>query len=284
MACPPSLTVTCSTRTVFCSTGLGETAAGGFAQPCVHAPTDWLRALTESILGEAERATAGRSPIKRPFGAALLSWKSAGVAVVTGTAMVLGGELLLNPVRSPSDIGAREANNNPNDLTSPTMPLIQVAMATIANRDLLVEPSDMKLRSAEGRHGTTPSNVNPGKASSETSESVAPRFYDIEVPADLLASWMAGARSGSQIPSAELEPLVGSLQALNPSQNIAVLFDEAIRTRLAPPTPPGVAKQTSATRLRVYDLRDHLADDLLGGISIKTTQKLAPGFFVTLRP
>src|SRR5229473_2870842 len=41
------------------------------------------RALTESILRDAERATARRSPIKRPLGAALLSWKIAGVAVVS---------------------------------------------------------------------------------------------------------------------------------------------------------------------------------------------------------
>jgi anti-sigma-K factor RskA len=51
-------------------------------------------ALSEKILKEAERAAARRSPIKRPFGAALLSWKIAGVAAVAGVAMVLGGGLL----------------------------------------------------------------------------------------------------------------------------------------------------------------------------------------------
>ncbi len=239
------------------------------------------RALTESILREAERATARRSPIKRPFGAALLSWRIAGVAVVAVAAMVLGGELLLNPVRNPNGIGhdAKEANNNPTDTAASERP-IQVAMATIANRDLLVEPSAMKLRSAEGRSGTNNLGAREG---SGTSESVVPRFYDVEVPTDSLAGWMAHARSGSGIPLAELEPLVGSPQTFKSLQNIAILFDEALRTRIVE-TPPGVRKQTSVTRLRVYDLKQQPADDLLKAINIKTSQKLAPGYFVTLRP
>jgi hypothetical protein len=236
------------------------------------------RALAESILKEAERATTRRSSIKRPLGAGWLSWRTAGVVGVIAAAMVLGGELLLNPVRSPTGTGhdAEEANNNANDPASP----VQVAMATIVNRDLLLEPSDAKLRGEAGRSST--GNTSPRKAP-ETSESVVPRFYDIEVPSDLLAGWMARARAGSQIPSAELAPLVGGLQTFKSSHNIAILFDEALRTRIVE-TPPGVPKQTSVTRLRVYDLRQQPADDLLKGISIKTSQTLAPGYFVTVRP
>jgi hypothetical protein len=236
------------------------------------------RALTESILREAERAATRRSPVKRPLGAAWLSWKTVGVVGVTAAAMILGGELLLNPVRSPTGTGheAKEANNNPNDLASS----VQVAMATIANRDLLLEPSDVKLRGEAGR--SSMGNANPRKAP-ETSENVVPRFYDIEVPSDLLAGWMAHARAGSQIPSAELAPLVGGLQAFKSSQNVSILFDEALRTRILE-TPPGVPKQTSMTRLRVYDLRQQPSDELLKGISIKTSQSIAPGYFVTLKP
>ena len=236
------------------------------------------RALTESILREAERAATRRSPVKRPLGAAWLSWKTVGVVGVTAAAMILGGELLLNPVRSPTGTGheAKEANNNPNDLASS----VQVAMATIANRDLLLEPSDVKLRGEAGR--SSMGNANPRKAL-ETSENVVPRFYDIEVPSDLLAGWMAHARAGSQIPSAELAPLVGGLQAFKSSQNVSILFDEALRTRILE-TPPGVPKQTSMTRLRVYDLRQQPSDELLKGISIKTSQSIAPGYFVTLKP
>jgi hypothetical protein len=111
-----------------------------------------------------------------------------------------------------------------------------------------------------------------------------PRFYDIEVPSDVLAGWLARARNGSQIPSAELQPLVGRLQAFSSSQDLAILFDEAVQTRLPQPTPPGVPRQTSVMQLRVYDLKQQPADDLLKAISIKTTQKREPGYFVTLKP
>src|SRR5437899_6320592 len=79
------------------------------------------RALTERILGQVERAAARRSPSKRPFRAAWLSWKVAGVSVVAVAAMVLGGELLLNPPRSPTGIGhdAQQANDNPTDAAVP---------------------------------------------------------------------------------------------------------------------------------------------------------------------
>jgi hypothetical protein len=231
-------------------------------------------ALTERILEQAERATAPRSPIKRPFLAALLSWKAAGVAVAAVAAMVLGGQLLLTGVGRD----AKQANSNPTDTAVPS---VQVAMATIASRDLLREPSDMKPGSEPGRSST-------GNASSRkepaTSGSVVPRFYDIEVSSDLLAGWMARARSGLPIPSAELERLVGGIQTFSSSQNTAILFDEALQTRLPQPTPPEVPKQTSIVQLRVYDLGQQPADDLLKAITIKTPQKLAPGYFATLRP
>src|SRR5262249_49070967 len=111
-----------------------------------------------------------------------------------------------------------------------------------------------------------------------------PRFYDIEVPSDLLAGWMGRARNGSQIPPAELEPLVGSLQTFNSAPNVAILFDEALQTRLPEPAPPGAPKQTSVARVRVYDLRQQPADDILKAISTNTSPNLAPGYFVTLRP
>jgi hypothetical protein len=50
------------------------------------------RALTESILKEAERTATRRSPVRRPFGVAWLSWRTVGVVGVTAAAMVLGGE------------------------------------------------------------------------------------------------------------------------------------------------------------------------------------------------
>jgi hypothetical protein len=232
------------------------------------------RALTERILRNAERTTAHRSPFRRPIWAAFPAWRIAGAAVVTGAVLFVGGELLLNPARSPSGTGqaAKEANDT-------AAPSIQVAMATIPNRGLLVESSDEKLRSTPGRSG----NAAPRNAS-EPAEAVVPRFYDIEVPSDLLASWMARARSGSPIPSAELQPLVGRLQAFKPSLDTAILFDEALLTRMPQPTPPGVPKQTSVMALRIYDLKQDPADDLRKGINIQATQKLAPGYFVTLRP
>jgi hypothetical protein len=234
-------------------------------------------ALTERILRQAEKDDlARRSTTKRRFGAALLSWRIAGVAVAAVAAMVLGGQLLLNPARSPGD-----ATDMAMSERSATVPSIQVAMATIANRDLLLEPSDAKLRSETGRSST---NTADARKAPEASERVVPRLYDIEVSSDLVSGWLAHAREGSPIPSAELEPLVGSLQAFNSSQNVAILFDEALQTRIPQPTPPGVAKQTSAVRLRVYDLRQQPADDLLRGISVKTTQRLAPGYLVTFRP
>jgi len=231
-------------------------------------------ALTERILREAERASAPRSPIKRPLAAVLLSWKVAGVAVAAVAAVVLGGQLLLNGVGRD----ARQANNNPTDTAAPS---VQVAMATIANRDLLREPSDMKVGSEPGRSstGNASSRKEPG-----TSETVVPRFYDIEVSSDVLAGWLARARSGSLIPAAELEPFVGRVQTFNPRQNLAILFDEVLQTRLPQPTPPGVPKQTSMMQLRVYDLGQQPADDLLKAISVKTSQKLAPGYFVTPGP
>ncbi len=233
------------------------------------------RALTESILRRAERATARQTPVKRPFWATLPSWRIAGAAAVTGAVLFLGAELLLNPAHSPSGIGqgTKEAND------AATVPSVQVAMATIPNRDLLVESSDEKLRSTPGRSGNATS-----RNASETTESVVPRFYDIEVPSDLLSSWMARARSGSPIPTAELQPLVGRLQTSNASQDSGILFDEALFTRMPQPTPPGVPKQTSAVELRIYDLKQDPSDDLRKGINIQTTQKLAARYFVTVRP
>jgi hypothetical protein len=234
-------------------------------------------ALTERILRNAEGTPARRSVAKRPFGAAWLSWKVVGVAGVAAAALVLAGELLLNPARGPSGIGhdATEANNNP------AAPSVQLAMATIANRDLLAEPSDAKLRSEPGRSSS--GNTNPRKEP-ETSGTAVPRFYDIEVPSDLLAGWMARARSGAQIPSAELAPLVARVQAFNSSPNMAIIFDEALQARLPAPAPPGVPKPTSVTPVRIYDLGQQPADDLLKALSIKATQKLAPAYFVTIRP
>lgn len=237
------------------------------------------RALTESILGSAERAATRRSSVKRPLAAAWLSWRTVGLVGVAAAAMVLGGELLLSPGRGPTGTGheVKEASNNPSDPASS----VQVAMATIAKRDLLLELSDAKLRGETGRSST--GNANPRKTPETLSESVVPRFYDIEVSSDVLAGWMARARAGSQIPAAELAPLVGGLQTFKSSQNAAILFDEALRSRIVE-TPPGVAKQTSMTRLRVYDLRRQPSDDLLKGMSIRTGQNIAPGYFVTLRP
>ena len=151
------------------------------------------RALTESILEEAERAAMRRSPVKRPLGAAWLSWKTVGVVGITAAAMVLGGELLLNPVRSPTgtEHEAKEANNNPDDPASPFRWPWQRSQIVI----FFSEPSDAKLRGEAGR--SSPGNASPRKAP-ETSESIVPRFYDIEVPSDLLASWMARARGGSR--------------------------------------------------------------------------------------
>ena len=239
------------------------------------------RALTERILAEAEGLVPARqAPSKSAFGAAWLSWKVAGVAGVGVAAMVLGGQLLLNPTRSPTGLGqdARQVSSNPTDAAVPS---VQVAMATIANRDLLLEPSDMKLRPDPGR--SSAGNANSRKEP-RTSESVTPRFYDIEVASDVVAGWMARARNGSPIPSAELEPLVGSVQTFSSSQNRAIVFDEALQTKLPQPTPPGVTKQTSVMQLRVYDLGQQPADDLLKAITIKTPQKIAPGYFATLRP
>lgn len=231
-------------------------------------------ALTERILREAERATAPRPAIKRPFVAALLSWKVAGGAIAAIAVMVVGGQLLLTGVGHD----AQQASSNPTDTAAPS---VQLAMATIANRDLLREPSDIKVGNEPGRSstGNAGSRREPG-----TSGSVAPRFYDIEVSSDLLAGWMARARSGAPIPVAELERLVGGIQTFSSSQNTAILFDEALQTRLPQPTPPEVPKQTSMVQLRVYDLERQPADDLLKAITIKTPQKLAPGYFATLRP
>lgn len=236
------------------------------------------RALTESILRQAEGAAARRSPVRRPLAAAWLSWKTVGVVGVAAAAMVLSGELLLTPGRGPTGTGqeAKEANNTPGDPASS----VQVAMATIANRDLLLEPSDVRLRGDSGR--SSAGNANPRKVP-ETSGSVVPRFYEIEVPSDVLAGWLARARAGSRIPSAELAPLVGGLQTFKSSQNVAILFDEILRTRIVD-TPPGIPRQTSMMRLRFYDLGQQPADDLLKGISIKTGQGIAPGYFVTLTP
>jgi hypothetical protein len=236
------------------------------------------RALTESILNAAERAATRRDPVKRPLAVAWLSWRTVGVVGAAAAAMVLGAELLLNPALSPTGTRheAKEANNAPNDPAS----AVQVAMATIADRDLLLEPSDAKLRGEAGRSST--GNVSPRKAP-ETSASVIPRFYDIEVSSEVLAGWLARARAGSSISSAELAPLVGGVQTFKSSRNTAILFDEALRTRIVD-TPPGVPKQTSVSRLRIYDLGQQPADDLLKGISIKTSQAIAPGYFVTLTP
>ncbi len=232
------------------------------------------RALTERILRQAEMAAERRSPTKRPFRAALLSWRLAGVAVVAVAAVVVAGQLLLSPLRGPGTDTAESER-------MATGPSIQVAMATIANRDLLLEPSDAKHRGEPGRSSTN--NADARKAP-EATERVVPRLYDIDVPSELLAGWMARARTGSRIPLADLAPLVGNLQAFASSQNVAILFDEALQGRIPEPTPPGIPKQTSMTRLRVYDLRQQPADDLLKGIGIKTTQRLAPGYFVTFRP
>jgi hypothetical protein len=57
-------------------------------------------------------------------------------------------------------------------------------------------------------------------------------------------------------------------------------FKPGFRNRL----PLEFLKQTSVMRSRVYDLRQQPADDLLKVINIKTTQRLAPGYFVTLGP
>jgi len=236
------------------------------------------RALTERIIRDAERTTGYRSPIRRPIWSVLASWKIAGAAVVTGAAIVLGAELLLNPGLGPSGTGqgGKEANSNP-----ATGPSIQVAMATVPNRDVLSEPSTTRLRNEPGRSG---SNNAGSRDASGTSPTTPPRFYDIEVPSDLLAGWMAHARSGSPIPPAELEPLVGSLQKPGSGQDIAIVFDQALQAGMPQPTPPGVARRTSMIRLRIFDLAQDPAGDLLKSIRIETTQKLTPGYFVTLRP
>jgi hypothetical protein len=190
--------------------------------------------------------------------AAWLSWRTVGVVGVAAAAMVLGGELLLNPVRSPTGTGheAKEANNNPNDLASP----VQVAMVTIANRDLLLEPLDVRLRGDAGRSST--GNANPRKA---------PRH-----PRVLYRGSTISRRRRTCSPARWRVPgLVPRSRRLS-WRRLSEAFKHSSHRRMS--------RYFLMKSCEPGSRRQQPADELLKGINIKTSQTLAPGYFVTLRP
>jgi hypothetical protein len=114
---------------------------------------------------------------------------------------------------------------------------IQVAMATISDRNPLFEPSDVRMR------GSAP---QPGPA-------VEQRFHDVEVPTRILKGLLAAAAAPRSDASREIASYLPKGGDGRPSQ---VMVDSALKAKI----------ETSDGRermfVRIYDLEDPRAADI----------------------
>ncbi len=114
---------------------------------------------------------------------------------------------------------------------------IEVAMATIADRTALFEPSDVRMRGP----GQQPGPV------------VEQRFRDVEVPTSILKGLLAAAAAPRSEASREIEPYLALGGDGRPSH---VIIDNALRAK--------IEAGGSAERMpvRIYDLEDPRAADI----------------------
>ena len=114
---------------------------------------------------------------------------------------------------------------------------IEVAMATIADRNALFEPSDIRMRGP----GQQPGPV------------VEQRFRDVEVPTSILKGLLAATAAPRREASREIEPYLALGGDGRPSH---VIVDNALRAK--------IEAGGSAERMlvRIYDLEDPRAADI----------------------
>jgi hypothetical protein len=113
---------------------------------------------------------------------------------------------------------------------------IQVAMATINDRNPLFEPSDIRMR------GPGP---QPGPV-------VEQRFRDVEVPTGILKGLSAAAASSRNAASREIEPYLSLSGDGRPSH---VILDSALKAKID-------ASDVERMLVRIYDLEDPRASDI----------------------
>jgi hypothetical protein len=113
---------------------------------------------------------------------------------------------------------------------------IQVAMATINDRNPLFEPSDLRMR------GPGP---QPGPV-------VEQRFRDVEVPTSILKGLSAAAASSRNAASREIEPYLSLSGDGRPSH---VILDSILKAKID-------ASGDERMLVRIYDLEDPRAGDI----------------------
>ena len=113
---------------------------------------------------------------------------------------------------------------------------IQVAMATIGDRNALFEPSDIRMR-------------GPGPQAPVVEQ----RFRDVEVPVSILKGLSAAAASSRSAASREIEPYLSLGGDGRPSH---VILDAALKARI------DAAGDGERMPVRIYDLEDPRSADI----------------------
>lgn len=131
---------------------------------------------------------------------------------------------------------------------------IQVAVATISNRDALFEPSDIRMR------GTSPPQGQPGDQ----------RFRDVEVPTSILRALLAAPAA-----SRAIQPYLPNAGA-DEAQPLHIIVDAALKQRLE--ADPGRER----IPVRIYDLAAQRNSDLRGIVGRVPASGKA--YLLTLKP
>ena len=114
---------------------------------------------------------------------------------------------------------------------------MQVAMVTIADRNALFEPSDVRMR------GPGP---QPGPV-------VEQRFHDVDVPIGILKGLLAAAAAPRSAASREIEPYLSMSGDGRPTH---VVVDSALKARIE------AAADAERMPVRIYDLEDPRTSDI----------------------
>jgi hypothetical protein len=132
----------------------------------------------------------------------------------------------------------------------PAASTVQVALASIGDRNLVFEPGDVRMR---GAPGTPRNDQDPARDQ---------RYRDIQMPAALLKRLLTGAgTTKSDVEIGEIDKLLDSTDS-HTGGSLYVALDPILTARIS------AASQSSSIPVRVYDLRDSRTSEI--------REKLAP--------
>jgi hypothetical protein len=216
-------------------------------------PTELTRRILRLGEGAAERAR----PAQRSGRWSWLTWRTGGSFAVACSLLIVGVVLLTrtSQITEHSDRTA-DAEYEKNEKTGAP---VRMAMATVKDRDLLFEASDVRLRNASGSGGGA---------------TAPPRYRDVQVPIAFLKDLLARASMPSAtVGQDDFKALFGGL-VLPSANDLIALDDVALLARSQ--------QRGDSVQLRIYDLRDPRSADLRRQLGVSNQGE--PAYLVTVRP